>query len=310
MCNTGKLLESFVKQIEQILLPHNISISPNEKVYNDDGVQIAEFDIEIEGKVGTTKFKWLIECRDRPTQGPAPGAWIEQLVGRRDRFNFDKIIAVSTTGFSEGANEYAKESGIEIRTVTETDVDKISNWLPLDKIRLRKRGGILEDARLMIDKNESEDTRNALREILKENNSKAKLLLSTETGDHISVGTAFIIAAANIDGLYDELIPLGGSKKINLRAIYPQDNSHYVVETKQGNVRIREILFQGEITLRIEAIPLAAVKQYSNTSSNEDIATTASFNFNVDGRTLELSFNKIADTGETHILLSASNIKA
>lgn len=310
MCNTGKLLESFVKQIEQILLPQNISISPNEKVYNDDGVQIAEFDIEIEGKVGTTKFKWLIECRDRPTQGPAPGAWIEQLVGRRDRFNFDKIIAVSTTGFSEGANAYAKESGIEIRTVTETDVDKISDWFPLDKIRLRKRGGILEDAHLIIDKDESEDTRNALREILKENNSNAKLLLSTETGDHISVSTAFIIAAASVDGLYDELSSRGGSKKIKLRTIYPEDNSHYVVETKQGNVRIREILFQGEITLKIEAIPLATVKQYSNISSNEDIVTTASFNFNVDGRTLELSFNKIADTGETHILLSASNIKA
>ncbi len=126
MSNTGKLLEGFVERIEKILIPHGFIILPNEKVYNTDGVQIAEFDIKISGKVGTTNFKWLIECRDRPTQGPAPAAWIEQLVGRRDRFNFDKVIAVSTTGFAEGASEYAKDKGIEIRTVTEADVDQIS----------------------------------------------------------------------------------------------------------------------------------------------------------------------------------------
>ena len=309
MYNTGKLLERFVNQIEQILLPQGITVLPNDKVYNDDGVQIAEFDIEIEGKVGTTKFKWLIECRDRPTQGPAPGAWIEQLVGRRDRFNFDKIIAVSTTGFAEGAKDYAKESGIEIRTVTETNVENIHDWFLVDKMRLYKRGGLLKHARLIIDENESEETRNALRDKLNENNANFKLLLSTETGDHISVSTAFVLAATGIDGLYDELIPQGGSKTVKLRAIYTNDSSYYVVETKQGNVRIREILFDGEIKVTIEEIPIATIKKYSNISNNEDIATTASFNFNVDGKKLEISFNNIADTGETHVLLSASNIQ-
>ena len=101
--NTGKILESFIRQIEKILLPHEFKIISNEKVFNDEGIQIAEFDIEIEGKVGSTNLKWLIECRDRPTQGAAPGSWIEQLVGRRDRFKFNKVIAVSTTGFAEGA---------------------------------------------------------------------------------------------------------------------------------------------------------------------------------------------------------------
>src|ERR671918_3202396 len=100
MTNTGKSLEKLVKQIEELLLPKGFYIRSNERVYNDEGIQIAEFDIEITGMLGSTPIKWLIECRDRPAQGPAPGSWIEQLVGRRARFRIDKVTAVSTTGFS------------------------------------------------------------------------------------------------------------------------------------------------------------------------------------------------------------------
>lgn len=100
MTNSGKHLEEFVKQIESFLLPQGFTIDSRERVFNDEGIQIAEFDIVIEGKVGSAPFKMLIECRDRPSDGPAPGSWIEQLVGRRSRFDFDKVVAVSTTGFA------------------------------------------------------------------------------------------------------------------------------------------------------------------------------------------------------------------
>jgi hypothetical protein len=69
MSNTGKQLESLVEQIEKLLLPDNFTIKTNEKILNDEGVQIAEFDIEIEGRLGSTYIKWLIECRDRPSSG-------------------------------------------------------------------------------------------------------------------------------------------------------------------------------------------------------------------------------------------------
>jgi hypothetical protein len=80
MTKTGKQLEQIVKQIEKLLLPSNFQIKSNERVFNEEGVQIAEFDIEIEGRLGSTDIKWLIECRDRPANGPAPGSWIENLL--------------------------------------------------------------------------------------------------------------------------------------------------------------------------------------------------------------------------------------
>lgn len=305
MSNTGKLLEGFVQRIEELVLPHGFTISPREKVYNDDGVQIAEFDIEIAGKVGTADFKWLIECRDRPSEGPAPGSWIEQLVGRRNRFKFNKVIAVSTTGFAEGADQYAKESGIEIRTVTEADIDQISDWFLLNEMTLVKRGGILSNAVLYLGENEPKENQDALNQVLAKSKADAKLLLSTQTGQRITLPTAFSIAASSVDGLYDDISITGGSKKIDLQVSYPQNDSHFVVETERGNLRITEILFQGELTASIEKIPILDIQKYENIVSGEVIATTVSFNLDIEGQSREITFNKIEQTGNIHVVISA-----
>src|SRR5262245_21553905 len=102
MSKSGYWLEELVKDIERKLLPNGFTVVSRKRVYNAAGNQIAEFDIEISGNLGSSPIKWLIECRDRPSEGPAPVSWIEQLVGRRSRFKFNQITAVSTTGFATG----------------------------------------------------------------------------------------------------------------------------------------------------------------------------------------------------------------
>lgn len=96
MKRDGKSLEDFIRQIEELHLPPGSSVEVNRLEHNDDGIQVAEFDVFIKGKLGTTEIVWLIECRDRPSSGAAPGSWIEQLIGRRQRFGFHKVTAVST----------------------------------------------------------------------------------------------------------------------------------------------------------------------------------------------------------------------
>jgi Restriction endonuclease len=115
--NSGKELEQLVRDIERSLLPSGFEVSLNKSEFNTEGNQLAEFDIVISGRLGSSPVKWLIECRDRPSQGPAPGSWVEQLVARKARFNFDKVIAVSTTGFAAGISDYAESHGISLRTV-------------------------------------------------------------------------------------------------------------------------------------------------------------------------------------------------
>lgn len=111
MPSDGKNLEALVAAVEKLHLPEGFKVTTNKRVY-EDGVQVAELDVIVEGRLGTTDIKWLIECRDRPSEGPAPNAWIEQLIGRKQRFNFNKITAVSTTGFAPGADKLAEQGGI------------------------------------------------------------------------------------------------------------------------------------------------------------------------------------------------------
>lgn len=145
MDKSGKQLEKLVQEIEQHLLPHGFTVEPRKQIYNRAGTQIAELDLVITGTIGSSSIFWLIECRDRPSDGPAPGAWIEQLVGRRERFNIDKVFAVSTTGFAEGARQYAEEKGIVLRTVE--DITDIASDFTIDVIThvvtsLKLTGGV------------------------------------------------------------------------------------------------------------------------------------------------------------------------
>src|SRR5258708_4022132 len=75
----GKQLEELVACVEQMLFAPGLNVTTNRRVYNPDGVQIAEFDIEIRGKVGSTDFAWLIECpliRTVREKSPALHRWI------------------------------------------------------------------------------------------------------------------------------------------------------------------------------------------------------------------------------------------
>ncbi|WP_454860004.1 hypothetical protein [Pseudomonas veronii] len=76
----GKQLENVVTYIESLRLPADWTITPRVLSRTDTGRPEAELDILVEGKVDMTDFTWLIECRDRPSAGPAPAAWIEQLI--------------------------------------------------------------------------------------------------------------------------------------------------------------------------------------------------------------------------------------
>jgi hypothetical protein len=134
MSHDGKALEKLLTDIEKLLLGEGYSITSNERVYDDDGNQIAEFDVSIEGRVGSTSFNWLIECRNRPSKGPAPSSWIQHLSGRRQLFDFDKVIAVSATGFSIPAQIAARKLNVSLREVK--SVQEISSQLGTIDFRL------------------------------------------------------------------------------------------------------------------------------------------------------------------------------
>jgi len=304
MKSDGKQLEGLVSFVEKTLLPQGFDVKTNERVYNDEGVQIAEFDIEIHGKIGSTTIAWLIECRDRPGQGPAPGSWIEQLVGRRIRFGFNKVTAVSTTGFAVGAVKFAQEQGIELREVKALKPEEFAQWLVMQHHSVIRHITKLEHATILINKEETEDRREALAHLISNLPGDAKFLRSSKSGVVVSPAAAFLGAVSGVGTLFDDLNPLSPIKQIRLHAQYPDEEDHFLVDTRLGPIRVEEILFKGGLTVREQRIPLALTAEYRQTTTGEPISQVASFEpHSIHEMMLSLEMHRIADTGETHVIL-------
>lgn len=308
MAADGKHLEALVTFIERTLLPDGFRVVTNERVFNDEGIQIAEFDIEIRGKVGSTVIAWLIECRDRPSSGSAPGSWIEQLVGRRTRFGFNKVTAVSTTGFAAGAAEFALDQGIELREVKALVPEEFADWLTIRHIHHIERLTTLIHASFLIEESEPEERQGALADLLSRSDGNAAFLKSSKSGDTTTPAYAFSNAAGGIDGLFDDLVANGPEKRVCLHANYI-DEDHFVVETTQGPVQLRAIVFNGEICLRETLVPLMHTSEYRHANTGEMISQFASFvPQSVQGMKFSTEMHKMGDTGETHVIFRMGDI--
>jgi hypothetical protein len=303
MDDTGKQLEALVAYVEGLHLPSGFTTKVNRKVFNIAGLQVAEFDIEVTGKLGTTTIAWLIECRDRPSEGPAPGSWIEQLVGRRTRFKFNKVTAVSTTGFAPGAIEFAKEQGIELREVKALSPKHFEEWLLFQSFPLVEQSGRLDQATLIIDHRESAERRDAFERKIAGKGLREALLRSAETGIIVSPLDAFTSVIRSKPDLYDGIGPTAPTKQVKLLVSYSNDSSHYVVDTAIGPIRVRAIRFAGELNARFCEIPLALAAEYAHHGSGKPIAQTAAFVFEAFDRKLAFEMHKIEESGETRILL-------
>ena len=124
----GKFLEDFVARIERQLAPAGITVETRKPEY-DEGVQIGEFDVHISGRIGSTELRWLMVCRNRPSDGKASTEWVQQLDGKRRMFGYSNVIAVSTTGFSHGACVAA-----ELRTVNDAASADVNDWFAAESI--------------------------------------------------------------------------------------------------------------------------------------------------------------------------------
>lgn len=300
--NDGKDLEALVEFVESRMLPQGFKVKTNQRIYNEDGTQIAEFDIEIRGRLGTTQIAWLIECRDRPSAGKAPASWVEQLVARRSRFGFNKVTAVSTTGFADGAQQYATQSGIELRVVESLSPDAFC-WLRIEYISIVELGTNLENATILVKENISEELSTSLKNILVNTNGKTEILRSIKTGEHQSLANAFL-AAVNHGKLFDGIDPCMDGKKITLRAEYVSDDDHFVIGTDHGDIRVHAIDFYGSLTAVETLAPIVATKKYDNLETGETISQVVKFApHDINGDRMAFEIHRMGEDGETYLTL-------
>ena len=304
MISDGKQLEALVSFVEETLVPQGFSVDTNTKVFSDEGVQVAEFDVEVRGKVGTTEIAWLIECRDRPSQGAAPGSWIEQLVGRRARFGFNKVTAVSTTGFAAGAVEFAESEGIELREVEKLGPDDFADWLLIRDFTSITKKTHLHHATILINEDETQERREELARVITKLTDDDDILRSINTGDKVPLKNAFLGGVNEVGSLFDDVEQNGTGKKIKLHVNYESKTDYFVVDTELGEIQVKSIIFDGELSIEQRSIPLTVTSEYKKTTGGEVVSQVAGFGpQEILGHELTLELHKINDTGETHVVI-------
>src|SRR5262245_29714912 len=113
MPRKGRLLELLVQHLEQFIVPEGVQVTSPEEFYDSTGQKIAEIDVTLRGKFGSAVIFIGIECRDRPAEGQQGAPWIREIHGKKEQLDVDKMLAVSTTGFTDPAVQAAEELGIE-----------------------------------------------------------------------------------------------------------------------------------------------------------------------------------------------------
>lgn len=84
-----------------------------------------EVDVLIEKEINGSIFRIAIECRDRAFKDSIE--WIDSLIGKFKNLPVDKIIGVSSSGFSKAAYSKAKANGIELQTIDELTLNDWDN---------------------------------------------------------------------------------------------------------------------------------------------------------------------------------------
>lgn len=122
----GRNLEEVVKLLEESLQKQNIEVKSPDYIHDKDTGQPREVDISLRGRIGSSNILVIIECRDRTDLEDA--RWIEQIASKRESVGADKVIAVSSMGFTEPAKIKAQKNKIELRTFEEIDIEEIRQW--------------------------------------------------------------------------------------------------------------------------------------------------------------------------------------
>lgn len=299
----GTWLEKLVASIEERFLPRGLTVQPRVKRYNAAGQQIAEFDLIISGKVGTADFSWLIECRDRSSEGSAPASWIEQLVARKSRFGFNNVTAVSTTGFSPAAKEYAASSGVDLREVNSLEPGAF-DWVQLHEMEFCKRTMTLERALFDFGDLPHEEALRTVELVERLEQQKMPALRSISTGELSRAENAFLGA---IQQLLPETFPdapeTSSTTTISLNVIYNNDANHFVIDTEDGPVRIRGIQFTGKIVRETVQVPMIQQSEYRSVDQTLISQVAAFLPVDLGIGHFALEFHRMPSLGHIEVLL-------
>lgn len=182
MVRKGRGAELILKELESFSLGDLAEIKSPDRILDSETGTKREVDVSIRCSVGTHNFLTVIECRDR--KPPQDVTWIEQITGKTKAIKADKIIAVSTSGFTEGAKRKAEKNNIVLRTLEEFNVAETISWLK--NITINRPYFKIINVNLGLITTKNKDQRRPHELIKFEIKANDKILFSEPLGKHIS----------------------------------------------------------------------------------------------------------------------------
>lgn len=304
MPSSGKRLEHIAREIERRFLPEGWEALINQRVFDNSGIQIAEFDIVVKGNLGVTPFKWLIECRDRGSKKKtAPGSWIEQLIGRKHLFKFDKVTAVSTTGFSKGAKGLAELGNIELRSVKTITEASVADWFPLSTVEVfsvRFEPVHVSFAGI----GDNDQVYKEVQDLITSSSTplNARMPLNPETNKPLDLVATFYARVLNEPRLMNDLETNGKPQPIKCILKYPNPSQRCQFATSAGRFQVTEISFNGTLLISKTVAPIAQATEYYKTSTDESVAQSVRFTTPLNSeQSVDFYFHNLGEDDKTFI---------
>ena len=131
MTERSTAFEHRVERIHRLLEGENAVVTWNDHIPDPDNPnQPRQIDVTIRRAESFT----IVECRIH--KDPQDVTWIEELMGRRASLRADTVIAVSNSGFTQGAESKANQFGIILRDFNSLTQDEIRNWGKQRKVQI------------------------------------------------------------------------------------------------------------------------------------------------------------------------------
>ncbi|ARO87967.1 hypothetical protein EBAPG3_009415 [Nitrosospira lacus] len=114
--------QQLIAMIYSLIVADNGTVTESAMVLDKDSETLREVDILIAHRHANHDFRVMIECRDRSRKDTV--AWIDELIGKANSLQVDKVVAVSKEGFTISATKKAAKNGIvtlSLEDALETD---------------------------------------------------------------------------------------------------------------------------------------------------------------------------------------------
>ncbi len=262
MARKGRELEELIANFERLLGPKGISVTSPDFIPDKDTGELREVDISLRSQIGSAELLVIVECRDysHKTQDVK---WIEELAAKRESVGADRVLAVSSTGFTDPATRKAEMKNITLRRMSELDYQEISHWFSFKEINFIRHKFNIDRTEL---KTPDITMSNEFR--IKDMTQYTKIFKNKD-GKKLSIRDLLYIKLSGVEAKHVwDSVPQDGTKVKRIILLDFKGKDNIKIETNSGDIGILQA--KNYVTLWAEhhKIPVSPIKSYLDEKGN------------------------------------------